>query len=146
MPPIGKRTPESSGKPASLRRGWGVSWIEVVTKKHRYFHPVGNNWPATPPNYIAFRYYGELQSIHHIEGYEVVIDIHDAIREIPEGEITGSHFIYHLGPAFRPDHKVPSEVPRSGRRWCMLDTLFTCKTIAAANRQSRERNDRAEAA
>jgi hypothetical protein len=121
--------------------GWGVSWIEVVTKKHRYFHPVGNNWPATPPNYIAFRYGGELQSIHHIEGYDMVNDLYDAIPEIPKGEITGPHFVYKLGPAFRPDHRVPSQVPRSGRRWCMLDTLFTSESIAAANKVSGRRNN-----
>jgi hypothetical protein len=122
-------------------KGWKLSWIEVVTKKHRYFHPVGNNWPATPPNYIAFRYGGELQSIHHIDGYDVVTDLHEAISEIPEGEITGSHFLYHLGPAFRPDHRVPSQIPRSGRRWCMLDTLFTSESIAAANKLSGKRNN-----
>lgn len=121
--------------------GWGLSWIEVVTRKHRYFHPVGNNWPATPPNYIAFRYGGELQSIHHIDGYDVVTDLHEAIPEIPKGEITGPHFVYHLGPAFRPDHRVPSQIPRSGRRWCMLDTLFTSESIAAANKLSAKRNN-----
>jgi hypothetical protein len=124
--------------------GWGVSWIEVVTKKGKYFHPVGNNWPATPPNYIAFRYGGELQSIHHIDDYDVVTDIHDAIPEIPNGEITGSLFVYRLGPAFRPDHRVPSRVNYSGRRWCMLDTLFTCDSIDAASRLSTKRRKAAE--
>jgi hypothetical protein len=130
----------SSQKP----KGWEVSWIEVVTKKHRYFHPVGHNWPPTPPNYIAFRYGGELQSIHHIDSYDVVTDMHEAISEIPEGDITGSHFVYHLGPAFRPDHRVPSQIPRSGRRWCMLDTLFTCETIATANKLSGKRSNAVE--
>jgi hypothetical protein len=124
--------------------GWGVSWIEVVTKRHRYFHPVGNNWPPTPPNYIAFRYYGELQSIHHIDGYAVVTDIHEAIPDIPKDEIIGSHFVYRLGPAFRPDHRVPSDVPRAGRRWCMLDTLFTCESISAAGKLSAKRNNASE--
>lgn len=123
---------------------WAVSWIEVVTKKKRYFHPVGHNWPATPPNYIAFRYGAELQSIHHIEGYEVVTDVHDAIREIPRGVFPGSYFVYHLGPPFKPDHRVPSRIPLAGRRWCMLDTLFTCESIAAANKLSSKRYNAVE--
>ena len=123
-------------------KGWELSWIEVVTRKHRYFDPVERL--KTPPNYIAFRYGAELQSIHHIEGYDVVTDIHEAIAEIPKGDITGAHFVFHLGPAFKPDHKVPSRIPQAGRRWCMLDTLFTCESVAAANKLSSERKNTVE--
>lgn len=52
--------------------GWDCSWVEIVTRYHTYFHPVGAGWPKQPPNYIAFRFDGQLQSIHHIESYEVV--------------------------------------------------------------------------
>jgi hypothetical protein len=127
-------------------KGWKVSWIEVVTKKRRYFHPVGvRGWPATPPNYLAFRYYGELQSVHHVEGYEVVSDAHELIPEIPAGEVCGEpYFIYRLGPAFRPARKVPSRIPFAGRRWCMLDTLFTCRSIREANLLSTRRQSAAQ--
>jgi hypothetical protein len=121
--------------------GWGISWIDIVEKKQKYFHPVGNNWPSVPPNYIAFRYRGILQSIHHIDSHQVVEDMHEAIPEVPTGEITGPHFVYHLGPAFRPDHKVPANIPRNGRRWCMLDTLFTSRSIAEANKLSGKRQE-----
>lgn len=70
---LGSGTPE----------GWGISWIDVVKKKRRYFHPVGGNWPKEPPNYIGFRYYGMLQSIHHIDGYEIFDNPHDKFSEIP---------------------------------------------------------------
>lgn len=120
---------------------WKTSWINVVRTQHRYFHPFGGNgWPANPPNYIGFRYYGQLQSIHRVEAHTVVNDIHTAIPEIPKGEIVGSHVVYRLGKPFRPDHRVPTgEIFRGGRRWCMLDTLFTCKTIAEASRLSSKR-------
>lgn len=52
--------------------GWDCSWVEIVTRYHTYFHPAGAGWPKQPPNYIAFRFDGQLQSIHHIESYEVV--------------------------------------------------------------------------
>lgn len=34
-----------------------LTWIELVEKKMKYFHPFGiNGWPKDPPNYIGFRY------------------------------------------------------------------------------------------
>src|ERR1035438_8337286 len=48
------------------------TWIDVVEKDQRYFHPVGNHWPVQPPNYIGFRYRGCLQSVHHIDSFEIV--------------------------------------------------------------------------
>jgi hypothetical protein len=122
--------------------GWKISWIDIVNKRRRYFHPVGGNgWPANPPNYIAFRYGGELKSIHHIEGHDVVGDLHDAFREIPSGVIERPHFVYKLGEPFRPEHRVPtgSNIHRAARRWCMLDTLFTCPTISDAHNISKQR-------
>lgn len=54
-----------------------TTFIDVVEKHGRYFHPiggVGGGWPFDPPNYLGFRYGGELKSIHHIESYEVIGD------------------------------------------------------------------------
>ena len=123
-------------------RDWSISWIDVVKKRHRYFHPVGGGrggWPKEPPNYIAFRYDGRLQSIHHIEGYEVFTNPHDKFPEIPETKWE-PHFLYSLGPAFAPHHEVRTgNIYASGRVWCMLDTLFTCDTIAAARDLSGKR-------
>jgi len=126
--------------------GWGVSWIDIVKRKHRYFHPVGGGrggWPGEPPNYIAFRYNGRLQSIHHVEGYEVFTDPHEKLLEIPEDKWP-PHFLYKLGPAFAPSKEVRTgSIYRNGRVWCMLDTLFTCDTISAARdlSQKRERQE-----
>lgn len=122
-------------------RGWRISWIDIVNNKRRYFHPVGiNRWPKVPPNYIAFRYGGKLQSIHHIEGYEVVSDLHEAISEIPAGQTDIPHFVYTLGTGFAPAHNVPTgRIYPNGRVRCMLDTLFTSKTISEARDISRRR-------
>jgi hypothetical protein len=120
-------------------KGWKISPIEVVTKSNRYFHPVGGRWPKEPPNYIAFRYHGRLQSIHHIEGSKVFKNPHDEFREIPNKHWP-PHFLYTLGPAFGPDHEVKTgPMFRSQHVKCMLDTLFTSKTIAAARDVTKKR-------
>lgn len=120
--------------------GWKISWIDIVKDKRRYFHPVGKKgWPKVPPNYIAFRYYGRLQSIHHIEGYEIFTDPHTKFVEIPSDEWDPT-FLYKLGRPFRPAHEVRTgNIFRNGRVRCMLDTLFTCKTISEARDISKQR-------
>jgi len=126
---LGSGTPE----------GWSISWIDIVNRRSRYFHPFGSGWPKEPPNYIAFRYYGRLQSIHRIEDYEVVTNMHKKIPEIPDEE-WGSFFLYTLGPGFRPDKEVRTgNIYRNGRVWCMLDTLFTCDSVSEARHVSKER-------
>ncbi|MEX1254728.1 MAG: hypothetical protein WEE64_10340 [Dehalococcoidia bacterium] len=121
--------------------GWGVSRIDLVEERQRYFHPAGGRgWPKEPPNYIAFRYYGALQSIHHLDDYEVVTNMHERIPEIPDGEWGEPFFLYTLGPAFAPSHRLPTgKIYPSGRVWCMLDTLFTYPTIAEARDASQAR-------
>lgn len=97
--------PLNEGTPS----GWGISWIDIVAEKLRYFHPVGTNgWPPDPPNYLAFRYRGELQSIHHIESHDIVRDLHVSFPEIPSGAIDEPHYLYRLGEAFRPNRRVPT--------------------------------------
>ena len=126
--------------------GWDIPWIDIVKRKHRYFHPVGGGrggWPGEPPNYVAFRYDGKLQSIHHVEGYEVFTNPHEKFPEIPE-EKWPPHFLYRLGPAFAPSKEVRTgNIYRNGRVWCMLDTLFICDTISAA-RDLSQRRERGE--
>lgn len=124
--------------------GWGVSWIDIVNKHHHYFHPVGGSrWPAEPPNYIAFRYRGRLQSIHHVEAYEVFTNPHSHSDEIPDQD-WGPHFLYDLGPAFAPAHEVRTGgIYPSGHVWCMLDTLFTAETVAQARDDSKRRAEAA---
>ncbi len=122
-------------------KGWSISWIDIVKKKSRYFHPVGGRgkWPKVPPNYIAFRYHGRLQSIHHVEGVDYFTNPHKVIPEIPDDEWP-THFSYKLGPAFAPAKAVRTgNIYPSGRVRCMLDTLFTCGSISEARDLSKKR-------
>lgn len=119
--------------------------IENVERRKQYFHPVGvRGWPKEPPNYIAFRYDGKLQSIHHVDGYEVKTGFDDPIRGIRSKDRT-PQFLYKLGPAIVPSTEVRTgRIFRSGRVRCMLDTLLTCKTISEARDLSEKRRKMAE--
>lgn len=119
---------------------WSVSWQDIVNKHSKYFHPVGGSkggWPAEPPNYIAFRYGGKLQSIHHIHKYEVFTDPSIHFKTIPKGT-WDPHYLYDLGPAIRPSHEVKAgkKIIRSMRVWAMLDLLLTSQTIQDARDKS----------
>lgn len=118
-----------------------LTWIELVEKKMKYFHPFGiNGWPKEPPNYIGFRYGGRLQSIYHIESYSIVKNLHDEIEEMPNVEDEYEHFVYSLGKPIIPSKVVKTgNIYASGRKWAMLDTLLTADTIHEASEISKQR-------
>lgn len=124
--------------------------IENVTRKRVYFHPVGvHGWPKEPPNYVAFRYDGKLQSIHHVNSYELVDERElykrRLIPRVPPKKRT-VHFLYKLGPAIVSPREVRTgkRIVRNSRVWCMFDTLLTCKTISEAHALSKKRSKMAE--
>ncbi len=122
---------------------WKINWKDIVNKKGKYFHPVGGGkggWPSEPPNYIAFRYDGKLQSIHHIEDYEVFTDPSLHFSEIPPCNWE-NHYLYNLGAAIKPNHEVKSgeKIIRSMRVWAMIDLLLTSTTIQEARDKSDQR-------
>lgn len=125
---------------SSTPKRWTTSWKDIVNKYGRYFHPVGGNgWPREPPNYLAFRYSGRLQSIHHVEAYEVIEDLRKACPGIPRTPCE-PHFLYRLGRAIVPSTPVKNgAIWPNGRYWCALDTLLTCETIKAARDVTQER-------
>ena len=111
-----------------------ITWIDVVKNLNRYFCPVGvKGWPKEPPNYIAFRYDGKLQSIHHIEGYSVTRNAHSEIPELPDFGWEVDHFVFVLGDPIIPTRDIKSgKVYPNGRVWAMLDTLLTSDTVSDA--------------
>jgi hypothetical protein len=124
---------------------WDISWRDIVRKKLKYFHPVGGSiggWPSEPPNYIAFRFDGKLQSIHHIEKFEVFVNPRKHFKEIPNQKWR-EHYLYHLGPAFGPGHEVRTgkKIPRSMRVWSALDLLLTSQTVEEARDKTKIRDE-----
>jgi hypothetical protein len=129
-----------------------VSYIEFVTKCKRYFHPYGGTggWPRNPPNYLGFRWDGQLQRIHHVEGYEIVTDLSAHIKQIIATRyhaVSRKHrwmddpmVLYRLGPPIVPGHTVKTgQVYANGRVWAALDLLLTCKTVSEAREKTRKR-------
>lgn len=127
----------SKGKPDNCN----LTWIEIVKNCNIYFHPFGGNgWPKEPPNYIAFRYDGKLQTIHHIEDYVITKNLHDEVDEMPDFTADNNFFVYKLGPAIIPGKEVKTgNIYRNGRVWAMLDTLLTSDTISEARDISKSR-------
>lgn len=121
----------SYGKPDNCN----ITWIDIVKKRHKYFHPMGiNGWPKEPPNYIAFRYDGQLQSIHHIEEYTVTKNLHNEISDMPDRIEKDDFFVYKLGTPIIPNKIVKTgKIYANGRKWAMLDTLLTADTISEAS-------------
>jgi hypothetical protein len=109
-----------------------------------YFHPFGGGgWPTEPPNYLGFRYFGKLQSIHHVEGYEIVREMHSHIPEFEKGDWGKDFILYRLGNPILPDHDVRTgKIFRNGRVWAMIDTLLTSRTISEARDITKKRLDK----
>lgn len=123
-----------------INDGDDYTWIDVIEKEKRYFHPVGNQWPKVPPNYIGFRYYGELQSVHHIDDYEIVGDLSEVNTSWPE--TYDDQFVYTLGPAMKPADQIKTgKIFGNGRVWCSIDTLLSgvCNTISDARDETSRR-------
>lgn len=120
---------------------WKCSPADPVIKSRRYFHPIRVGWPKDPPNYIAFRYNGKLQSIHHIHNYTVTRNLKEWLIKKPKED----HYLYTLGPAIKPSKEIRSgKIYPNGRVWCMLDALLTSKTIFEARNISKKRKLKAE--
>ena len=126
-----------------------LSFIDVIEKHQKYFHPVGKGWPIEPPNYIAFRYRGKLQSIHHIESYTVIKDFQEAFNLPSPHLIDPPHYLYELGSAIHPPKEVRTsdkskgytQIQRAARCECFIDLLLTCDSISEALEKTKLRRN-----
>jgi hypothetical protein len=121
--------------------GWPIDFVQVVEQHSRYFYPAsGMRWPKVPPNYMAFRYAGRLQSVRHVDDYTIATDMSAFFPGVPSGEWE-PHFVLSLGPPIVPDHPVANgpSIQRSSRVWADIDLLLTAPTISDAWRESKAR-------
>ncbi len=132
----------SSGKPDNCR----IRWIDIVRKCNKYFHPVGNTWPHMPVNYVAFRYDGELKSIHHVDSYEITDNLHKQVPDMPDVKKSNKYFVYNLGPAIIPNKKVVTgkSIKWARRVYAMIDLLLTSDSIEEAVKISKDRENNKE--
>lgn len=114
------------------QEGWGISTRNLLLDYGRYFHPYGRGgWPKTPPNYLGFRWGGQLRQVRHVDEYAIVDDLHRLFPQIPT--TTEDYVVYTLGPAIIPGHAVPNGINyRNSRLWVALDLLLTSSTIKEA--------------
>jgi hypothetical protein len=129
-----------------ILEGWPMDFISVVEDHRRYFFPVGTGgWPKIPPNYMAFRYDGRLQAIHHVDDYAISTDMSQFFPGVPHTDWP-PHYVLTLGPPIRPSHEVRngSSVKRNARRWIDIDLLLTSPTITDALKATRERRSDAD--
>ena len=125
---------------AKVSENSSLRWLDIVTKYGKYFCPQGNGWLVEPPNYIAFRYDGSVQSIHHIESYVITKNIHKYISEYPDFQEKIPHFVFTLGEAIIPSKCVKSGATIRARRvWAMIDLLLTCDSVDEAVKKTKER-------
>src|SRR3954470_19897758 len=104
-----------------------ISWISIVEEFDRYFFPAsGGGWPRTPPNYMAFRWSGHLQSVRHVDDYTIVTNPREAVPEWPDQQ-WDPHFVLTLGRPIRPAKPTGtgSGIHRSMRVWADIDLLLT---------------------
>ncbi|MEI8255138.1 MAG: hypothetical protein WCJ30_05640 [Deltaproteobacteria bacterium] len=124
----------------SLSEGgaWGLGFKEV-TKHCKYFDPV-DRYRNGLPNYLAFRYDGRLQSIHHVEGWTTFTNPRDVYPKA-ESVTVKPHYAFRLGPPILPGKEVRNgpRIMRSMRVRCMIDTLLTCETITDALAETKKR-------
>jgi hypothetical protein len=119
------------------------TFLDAV-KKGYYFYPIRSTWPKIPPTYIAFRNRGKLMSIHYVKSYEIV---NKPDQQLPElrgwnGWSSCPHYMLELGKPFKPEKEVKNgNIYANQHITCMLDTLFTCKTIQEARDLSKERKN-----
>lgn len=119
--------------------GKARTWIDVVEKERSYFHPVGRTWPTQPPNYVGFRYHGKLQSVHHVDSFDIMADVSERNPEWIKTDI--DHFVYKLGPPMAPAKEVRSGNIHNRRLSCAIDTLLSgaFETIGAASEETKRR-------
>lgn len=120
-----------------------LTFKDTVMERGFYYHPMnGKGWPRTPPNYLGFRFDGQLQQVRHVDDYKVMTRPHEHIPEIiPEADWSEEpHFLYTLGPPIVPAQPVLNgKIWPNARLWCALDLLLTAATIAEARDRTQER-------
>jgi hypothetical protein len=120
----------------------GLTYRDPVLQHNVYFCPFGGGWPVVPPNYLGFRFDGELQQIRHVEGYEVNESEYSGFKPL-KGKVQWDdtpHWLFQLGPAIKPPRQVKGgRLFRGQRVWAALDLLLTSETVSEARDKTQAR-------
>lgn len=129
---------------ASSANFGGTTFQNWVRRERVYFHPYGghNTWPKRPPNFLCFRWDGQVQQVNRVKDFEVVprlsqrwpsMDEKDT-ASTPSRPVEDAHIVYNLGPdiPLRPSPISTKGTYATGRVWCLLDQLLTQPTLRDA--------------
>jgi hypothetical protein len=121
--------------------GWPESLTPVAEiEQHRVYHyPIRAYYPGEVPEVIAFRYDGEVKSIHRVESYARVTSPYPHIPGAPNLSWDEPHYLIKLGPAKRPPHRIATGKGIYGpaRHWVDEGILLNSSSLADAMRRSR---------
>lgn len=122
--------------------GWPADLTPIAEiERYRVYHyPSEGSYPKVVPNYIGFRYGGCLQSIHHVDDYEVVDSPFGYVPGAPQLQWEMPNFLLHLGPPMKPAQRVATGgLFGSARHTADLDLLLTSETVAEAVELTKKR-------
>lgn len=122
-----------SDKP--IGNGGSRTYRDIVTKESAYFHPHGwgSGWPKTAPNFLAFRWDGQVQQVRRVLENAVVPSLQSRWADIPADEDTSRpHIVYRLGPPLPGLPILSGKLYRASRLWVLLDQLLTSDSLAEA--------------
>lgn len=123
--------------------GWpaDLSPVDEVEKYRVYHYPTVGNYRKIVPNYMGFRYDGVLQSIHHVDSYEIIDSPFGRVPGAPDLAWDAPANLLHLGPPIRPDHRVPTGkgIWPSAPMVVDIDLLLTSATITEARDATKAR-------
>lgn len=118
----------------------GITFQDYVRHERVYFHPFGGNntWPKVAPNFLCFRWGGQVQQVNRVKSSEILPQLSDRWPDVTRDESDGPHIVYDLGP----DIPIPAISTKgtyaTGRVWCLLDQLLVHSTLSAALLGSKE--------
>jgi hypothetical protein len=123
--------------------GWppDLSPVDEVEKFRVYHYPTVGNYRKIVPNYMGFRYDGALQSIHHVDSYEIIDTPFGHVPGAPDLRWDAPVNLLHLGPPIRPNHRVPTGkgIWPSAPMVVDIDLLLTAATITEARAATKAR-------
>ncbi len=118
----------------------GLTFRDYVMHERAYFHPYGGNngWPKVPPNFLCFRWEGQVRQVNRVERFEVVPSLTSRWPAMTREEAPQPHIVYELGPDIPIPHIKTAGTYANGRVWCFLDQLLTLPTLIEACNRSKE--------
>lgn len=118
----------------------GMTFQDYVLHERAYFHPFGGNntWPKKAPNFLCFRWGGQVRQVNRVERFEVIPHLSDRWPAVTREESDGPHIVYDLGPDIPIAPISTTGTYATGRVWCLLDQLLVQPVLADAVRSSKE--------